>query len=469
MEHEKEFKKSKIKAPRVVVAGIGSGVGKTIISAAIMHALKNLGYNVSGFKIGPDFIDPSYHEAVLGRKSRNLDSFLMSRRSIVESFSRAFAEENADMAIIEGVMGLYDGIDYKSEKASTAEVAKILKAPVLLVCDAKKVARSIAAIVLGYKLFDRNVNIRGVILNNVGSERHAEKLEKAIKSYCGLEVIGAIPRNSALKIPERHLGLIPAYELRKEIKEACRIAAEHLNLGKIISIAEDAGEIEASIAKSKRGNKRERKEKIRAGIIYDSIFRFYYAETIEEIASKAEKVFFINALKDKKLPDIDLLYIGGGFPEVFAEKLEKNNSLRNAIYDFCNSNKPCYAECGGLMYLGNAIETKEKEEFAMVGFLPLKTEMHTKPLALGYAKYEVIRDNIVSGKGEIIKGHEFHYSKAILLDKSINFAYRAIRGNGIANGKDGIMLGNTLASYIHLHPLGYKKMVDNLIKSAQRK
>ena len=453
------MEKLKIKAPRIIIAGVGSGVGKTVISTAIMHALKNLGYNVSGFKVGPDFIDPSYHEAILGKKSRNLDSFMMSRKALLESFSGAFSQENADIAVIEGVMGLYDGVDYKGERASTAEVAKILKAPVLLICDARKVARSIAAIVLGYKSFDKDVNIKGVILNNVGSPRHAEKLKKAIKSYCKFEVFGAIPRSEELKIPERHLGLIPAYELKKELEKACKIVAEHLNIERIISIAKSAEKIEVAKIKSKQ---RKRKKKIKAGIIYDSVFRFYYAEAIEELAGKAEKLFFINALKDKKLPDVDLLYIGGGFPEIFAEALEKNKALRSAIYDFCSSNKPCYAECGGLMYLGKAITTKEKEEFSMVGFLPIKTEMQSKFSALGYAKCEVIEDNIISKKGSILKGHEFHYSKPVLLGRKTKFAYKVLRGTGIAQGKDGIMLASTLASYIHLHPLGYKKMIGDL-------
>jgi len=453
----------KLKIPRILIASAGSRSGKTVLSAALMRILSRKGYKVAPFKVGPDFIDPSYHQAALNLSlpSRNLDSFLMKRKDIVQSFSGACHENSADIAVIEGVMGLYDSYDALHEEGSTAHVAKILKAPVLLICDVERIARSAGAIVLGCREFDREVSIKGVVLNRVGSARHEEKARSSVEKFAGIKVVGAVKKDASLHVPERHLGLIPAYELNKELDSLSSAVEKYIDVEKIIEIANSAPAIEVKKPKFRMTIKKQKLKKTKIGIVYDNVFRFYYPETIEQLSERAE-VTFIDSMKDKKLPDIDVLYIGGGFPEVFAEKLEKNKQLRSRIYDFCESGKKVYAECGGLLYLGKSIVTKEGEEFEMVGFLPIKTEMQERYVGLGYVKNIVIKNNPMSRKGEALLGHEFHHSKVTLTRKA-EFVYKTERGLGIANGKDGMLIKSTLASYMHLHPLSYKNMIKNLV------
>jgi len=450
--------------PRVIISGVRSKVGKTLISIGLMRALTNRGYKVQPYKVGPDFIDPSFHLFATGRYSRNLDSFMLSKPDILETFQRNF--RNADIAVIEGTMGLYDSHSALDEKGSTAEVSKILKCPVILVANVERMSRTVAPLIIGYKVFDPDVRIEGVILNRVGSERHANKARLAAEKLAKARVLGVIPRRQDIIIPDRHLGLIPAHE-REEFEDLfdrlAEVIEQYVDVDKIIDIAYKAPRLE-DVGENPIFKPRE--PEVDIGIVRDKSFSFYYQDNIDALAAGGARIHFIDSLNDKKLPDVDALYIGGGFPEVFAEGLERNKSLRRDIYEFCDAGKPVYAECGGLMYLGESIKLLDGSEYEMVGFLPIKTEMHKKFQALGYSIYKVVNSNIISRKGDTLVGHEFHYSKVIAKEK-LKFAFRVKRGKGVDGERDGIMKKRTLANYLHLHVLSYPLMVKRLIKSSK--
>ncbi len=445
--------------PRLVIAGTSSKVGKTMIATGLMRALVNRGYTVQPYKVGPDFIDPGFHHLATGRYSRNLDSFMLPKNALLETFVRNF--KGADIAIIEGKTGLYDSSDAISEKGSVAEVSKILKAPVILVANVERLNRTSAAIVLGYKVFDPDVVLRGVILNRVGSERHAGKVKKAVEKLAGLKVYGVIPRRE-IKMPYRHLGLVTAYEredFEELVDELASVVEEHVDVDGLIDVAYNAPELNVYVAEEKA------EKEVRIGVIRDEVFSFYYQDNLDQLSKYAE-IVYINSLREKKLPDIDALYIGGGFPEVFAENLEKNVSLREDIYSFCDSGKPVYAECGGLMYLGQSIDIGNSE-YEMVGFLPIKTKMFKKFQAQGYSIYKAIKSCPVAKRGQTVVGHEFHYSKAFLTGKA-EFAFRVKRGFGIDGSRDGIMVKNVLGNYIHVHFLSDKSMAKRFAEQAKK-
>ena len=448
--------------PRIVIAGVKSKIGKTMVSIGLMRALKNRGYVVQPYKVGPDFIDPSFHLFATGRHSRNLDDFMLTRTDIIETFERNF--RGADIAIVEGKTGLYDSHDGIHERGSTAHVAKILKAPVVLIADVERINRSVAAILMGYKMFDPEVDIRGAILNRIGNPRHEWKVKNAVEMLAKLEVLGTIPRLSGVNMPYRHLGLIPAYE-RDEVDalfdELAEIVERYVNVDRLIEIAYSAPELEDV---HEHPIFIEENSNVTVGVIRDKAFSFYYQDNIDAISAKAN-VVVIDSFKDKRLPKIDALYIGGGFPEVFAEDLERNKTLRRDVYEFCDSGKPVYAECGGLMFLGESVEWKGGE-YEMVGFLPFKTRMHKRFQALGYCVYRTMRTNVISGRGEKILGHEFHYSEVIPKGK-LNFAFKVLRGKGVDGEHDGVIRKNTLANYIHVHVLSHPNMVHRLIRRAK--
>ncbi|MEE8167459.1 MAG: cobyrinate a,c-diamide synthase [Candidatus Hydrothermarchaeales archaeon] len=447
--------------PRVVLGGTNSRAGKTVISIGLMRALRNRGYEVQPFKTGPDFIDPSYHNFATGRRSRNLDGFMMKDGDIKECFTRN--SQGADIAVVEGAMGLFDSHDALDERGSTAHVSKVLSAPTLVIANVERIARSAAAITMGFKVFDEGVNVKGVILNRLGSERHIQKAKLAVEQLADMKVFGALPRDPKVGIPERHLGLVPAYE-REEIDELFEYLSafveKHVDVDGIIELAMDAGSME-EIEQNELF--KDDDLGVTIGIVRDRAFNFYYEDTIDAFAAKAH-VLYIDSMKDRRLPDVDALYIGGGFPEVFAEKLEENTSLKGEILDFCESGNPVYAECGGLMYLGEKMTTGGRE-YDMVGFLPIKTQMKSTFQALGYTVSRVEKDNPISDSGATLVGHEFHHSTIKLLG-DVEYVCEMIRGRGIDGKRDGILRGNTLASYSHLHVLSYPKMIENFLAKA---
>lgn len=447
------------RVPGVVIGGVSSGVGKTLVAIGLMNAYSDRGFKVAPFKVGPDYIDPMFHRAATGNSSRNLDSYIMGREGVRRSYLQGI--KDADIAIIEGVMGLYDSHDAIDDVGSTADIAKTIKAPVVLVVDVARVARSAGAMVKGFKDFDRELDFRAVILNKVGSDRHFMKVKTAVEKLANVEVVGALRKDSSLHIPERHLGLIPFHELENDISLVGKAVSDNVDLDRILEIARDAKNISAARSvKEVIG-----KSKLKVGVIFDSAFRFYYPETLEGFQSSGI-IHYIDSLKDSKLPEIDLLYIGGGFPEVFSRELEKNASIRNSIHDFCAGGGHVYAECGGLMYLGGSIIT-DKEEYEMVGFLPISTEMQSKHVGMGYTKNLALKDNLLCKKGETIVGHEFHHSNVIFKGK-VDYAFKTLRGRGVDGEHDGILKENVLASYMHVHPLGYSNMTTNLLSTQSK-
>jgi cobyrinic acid a,c-diamide synthase len=395
-------------------------------------------YIVQPFKVGPDFIDPTHHSKLCGRPSRNLDTFMMGVSGVLETFVRA--SEGTDFSIIEGVMGLYDGLD-ATEIASTAHVAKILNVPVLLVIDAHGVSRSIAALVKGFLEFD-NVNIQGIILNNIGSERHINLIRDSLYG-AGIKtpVIGALPRDCDLSIPSRHLGLHMAGENMQDESLLGAFIEKHIDIGSVKNIARNFTPPQLDLKEPVPTFN------VRIGIAWDQAFCFYYQDSFDELKELGGELVFFSPMKDG-LPAVDGVYLGGGYPELYAAELEKSVT-RDMIKRAADDGMPIYGECGALLYLGKSLETDKS--YKMAGILGANSRMTTKFQALGYTEAEVISDSPFARKGKVIRGHEFHYS-ITECDKDARFIYKLNRGKGISDCMDGLLEHNTMASYMHTHP-----------------
>jgi cobyrinic acid a,c-diamide synthase len=436
--------------PRIVVGGVTSGVGKTTITAAIMYALKKKGLQVQPFKVGPDFIDPSYHTYVTGRQSRNLDVWMMGKNGVLKCFLNA--SYGADIAVIEGVMGLFDGISGKNDFSSTAQVAKILDAPVILVIDAGKASRSIAAIATGFLHFDKKLRIIGTILNNVSGDKHANFIAEAFADKVKIPIIGIIRRNRQITMVERHLGLIPTPELeemqKKAIFRSAKFVSEQIDLDKIKYLS-NKDKIYWTDLPSHRDIPN---GQIKIAVALDESFNFYYADNLEALRKQKAELTFFSPTNDNKLPEnIHGVILGGGFPEVLADKLEKNKSMRKSISKAAENGIPIYGECGGLMYLTRSIRGYNKDErkkHNMIGLIDADTLISGK-LTLNYT--EANSNASIFGKIPNIRGHEFHYSRIENIARDSKFAYIMKRGIGIGNKKDGFIVYNSLASYMHLH------------------
>ena len=430
--------------PRVVIAGVTSSVGKTSISIAVMKALKEKGYAVQGFKVGPDYIDPSYHTSVTNRQSRNLDPWLMGEDGLLQSFHEA--SKDTDFAVIEGVMGLFDGLSGKNNFASTAHVAKLLKSPVILVIDAAKAARSVAAVALGFMKFDPSIKITGVILNNLAGDKHAKYCTDALKQI-KIPVLGIIKRNKEIQLQERHLGLVPTSE-RKELHDKVMKVAdymkEQIDIDKTISIAKKASKLRI------KTNTIHKKTEATIAVALDESFNFYYADNLDILRSLGAELKFFSPVNDKEIPDADGLYIGGGFPEVLADKLEKNSEMLKAVRKVATDGMPIYAECGGLMYLTRSITEFNGERHNMVNLFAADTIMDKK-LTLNYTEARIVNSCIIASRGKTMHGHEFHYSRVDDIPKDTKFAYQLKKGKGVNGNNDGFIEYNTLASYMHMH------------------
>lgn len=440
-----------MKKPRIIISGVSGKTGKTVITSAIISKLREHGFKVQPFKIGPDFIDPSYHNIFSSLPSRNIDSIMFTKEILISSFCRAM--ENADIGVIEGVFGLYDSMNGLSEKGSTAEISKILKSPVVLIVDAERINRGLLAIVKGFREFDREVKLSGIIVNNVAHEKQRQKIVNAFKEYFkDLEIIGLIDRNRIIeeKMKYRHLGLIPTSERvheLDEIKTALAEIGQQIEIDKLIEIASDSEEIYPVESGELYHTG---KATVRIGIIRDSIFSFYYPENIEYFESVASQIYFIDSINDTSLPEVDLLYIGGGFPEVYAGTLERNKSLKSDIKKRYYDGMKIYAECGGLIYLSDKVRTFNGEEYEMVGLIDGFIEMSKKPVGHGYVYLSTIKDNPLSIRNQSLIGHEFHHSRLFLKEK-VDFAFKVERGYGVDGRSDGIFKENLLAMYTHLH------------------
>ena len=438
------------KPPTFIIAGTTSSVGKTTISLAIMYALKyKKGFSVQPFKIGPDFIDPSYHKIITGRESRTLDAWMMGNNGIISTLQNIAID--VDVAIIEGVMGLFDGLSGKTDFASTAYVAKILNTPVILVIDAAKAARSIAAMAFGYLHFDRRLKISGIILNNVSGPKHARYITEACKSKIKVPILGIVQRDNELRMDERHLGLIPTDELdyskKSKIMKVAKKVSEEIYYDKIVSLFKlKKSKFTAFVKKSKPISK------LKIGVALDNSFNFYYNENLNSLRNLGAELTFFSPLNDNHIPnDVSGLMLGGGFPEVMADKLHSNQSMRRAIKTAVEQGMPIYGECGGLMYLTKSIAGYRdfKKPFKMVGVIDANTIM-TGRLTLNYTQADMTSN--LFGNIQNIRGHEFHYSKIENIPQDSKYVYNMKRGSGIDVGKhDGVLIYNSIASYMHLH------------------
>jgi len=451
----------KLKIPRLVIAGTTSGVGKTSISSAIIQGIKKRGYSVQPFKVGPDYIDPSYLSAVAKNDTINLDAWLMGKKELVKSF---VTNSKSDISIVEGVMGYYDGFSGESNYSSTHHVATLLKSPTILVLDASKTARSIAAIALGFTKFHKNSRIVGLILNKIGSKKHEELCKKALESL-KIPILGSIPKSSNL-LSSRHLGLIPVSErtsIKKKIEKISKEISDSLLIDKIIKISKSAPELQKIYSKPKQ------KPKTTIAVALDSSFNFYYQDNLEALRREGARLKFFSPISDSKVPACDGLYIGGGFPEVLANSLGKNQKMKKSVKSLAEKCMPIYAECGGLMYLTKSIHDGKKKH-QMVGLIDAETKM-TKKMTLNYTEGTVCKQCVISKASQKVRGHEFHFSEVNALPKDSKFAYSLDIGKGIKNGKDGLILYDTLASYGHLYfdSSNYaKQFVSNCLKFSRR-
>jgi cobyrinic acid a,c-diamide synthase len=450
-----------INCPRLTIAGLGGDTGKTVVSVGLCRVWKKQGYSIVPFKKGPDYIDMGWLSRGADHPCYNVDLFLMNKDQVLSSFS--LNTRNANVAVIEGNRGLYDGMDLKGS-VSTAEVAKLLQSPVILIVDCTKVTRTVAAMVLGCQILDQDVPIKGVILNRLAGKRHEEIIRKSIEHYCHLPVVGTIPKLKNITFPGRHLGLIPPQEhplAEDAIENATEVMAKYLDVEQLWQIAQEAPPIDFSpeeypeITEGKGVN---------IGIIRDSAFQFYYPENIDALKRAGAQIVEFSALSDDLPPSLSALYIGGGFPETHAATLSGNVRLRQAVKRAAEGGLPIYAECGGLMYLGEKLFWEGKA-YEMTGVLPIVIGVSKKPQGHGYAVIEIEAPNPFFKTGLILHGHEFHYSHVLNMaeKQGVYFAFRMRKGEGIMNKMDGVCYKNVLATYTHLHALGTREWVDGII------
>jgi len=447
---------------RIVIAAPQSGSGKTTLTLGIMAALRKRGLNVAPFKVGPDFIDPGYHQLVTGTFSVNLDGWICDHGFIHESFARHAA--GADIAVIEGVMGLFDGIDGVCEAGSTAEIAKLLAAPVILVVDARSQARSAAALVHGFASFDPGLGVAGVIFNNVASENHERILREAMgASSPGIAVIGCLPRDPSLAIPSRHLGLVTAEEnpLSGEFLEhLVRMVDRHLDLEALLGLENPAaatavragqpGEVAWQPAGEAGAPGREEARPVRIAVARDAAFCFVYQDNLRLLRESGAELCWFSPLADGALPErISGIYLPGGYPELFAQRLCENDLMKEAIRGAIEAGMPVYAECGGFIYLTRGVQA-DGLQHPFVGVFPVLTRMLPRRKALGYREVELLGDGLIGGKGTLARGHEFHYSEMGEMPAGIERLYRVSK-KGVELGQEGYRYKNCLASYIHLH------------------
>lgn len=464
--------------PRLVVAALRGGSGKTIVSIGIIALWKKLGKTVNPFKKGPDYIDAGWLALSAGRPCFNLDTFLFDAQLVRASFLTR--THPGEFALIEGNRGLYDGID-RTGATSTAELAKLLSAPVILCIDCTKTTRTMAAAVLGCQYFDPEVQIKGVILNRVAGTRHEQILRQSIEYHCGIPVRGAVPKLKKENFPERHMGLVPTAEhdwAGRSIEAAAKVADQYLDIEALSRTAVEAlpfpfyekerVTISYPAVLQSIPEPVDKKQKPRIGIMKDSAFQFYYPENIEALGSAGAQTVILSPLEDKPFPSVDALYIGGGFPETHAERLAANNRFKEIVKSLVENGLPVYAECGGLMYLGRAL-ILGKTSYPMAGILPVVFGFSKTPQGHGYTVAAVERKNPYFPVGLQLRGHEFHYSRVLEwggADKDLAFTMK--KGVGLVGSKDGLCYKNVLATYTHIHVLGAPGWAEALVRNARR-
>ena len=451
--------------PRLILAGTHSGVGKTTVTLALLAAFRRRGRRVQSFKVGPDFIDPGHHTVVTGRPSRNLDGWMLGEATNREIFARAAAD--ADLSIIEGMMGLFDGSSPVSENGSTSELAKQLDAPVLLVIDGSAMARSVAAIASGYARFDPDLPVAGVLFNRVNSKGHYELLKAAIEAETNLIVVGYLRADPSFEVPDRHLGLVTALE-QESIALYDRLATavvETVDLDRVEQLAHSARKRDffhsPSSAKAEAGGT------IRVGIAYDPAFCFYYEDNLELLKGAGAELVKFSPLNDQALPEVELLYLGGGYPELHGQKLASNVAMRQAIRSFSEQGGAIYAECGGMMYLTQAVRDFEGQRHEMVGVFPAEAVMSKTTMTLAYRHIAVSHACLLGHPGTSARGHEFHYS-TLEPTGPLHYACTVTDAQGRATGLEGLVSGNTLALYTHLHFASQPQIIKALVLAAHQ-
>jgi len=449
-----------LSTPRLIVAGLAGDSGKTLVALGLARAFSSRGLDVSPFKKGPDYIDAGWLGSAAGSPGRNLDTFLMSPKALGTALGRGMP---ADLVLIEGNRGLFDGLD-ASGSHSTAELAKLLAAPVVLVVDVTKMTRTTAALVKGCTALDPEVNLAGVVLNRVGTARQEKVIREAIRHAAGPPVLGAIPRLDDDPLPGRHLGLVTAVEhpQRDDTLEYIEhLVRSRVDLDALFDIARSAPQTSLPDGATPPSG-----SPVRIGVFRDEALSFYYPENLEALEQAGADLVTVSPLDDRTLPEVDALYFGGGFPEVHVERLAGNRPMREAVKAAAADGMPIYAECGGLMFLARELIV-DGSSHPMAGVLDLVVEQAARPQGHGYVVAEVDHDNPFFPQGTQLRGHEFHYSRVIAAADSAVTALRLNRGQGVGGGRDGLVKGRVWASYVHLHALGTPSWATSLADLAR--
>jgi cobyrinic acid a,c-diamide synthase len=456
--------------PALVVAGVASGVGKTTLTLGLLEALRRRGLAVQPFKIGPDFIDPGFHTLAAGRQSWTLDGWMCGRPHAEATLARAAAR--ADVALIEGVMGCFDGVAGDEDAGSTAEMARWLGAPVLLVLDAGAQARSAAAVVLGFERFDPELELAGVILNRVAGPGHRAMLAAAIGGACRTPVLGALPPEPDLALPERHLGLVTAQEGGYTGALGARLGRwieEHVDLDAVLRAARSrvrrAG---ATPAAAEPPGAARPGSGPRVGVAQDQAFCFYYPENLALLEAQGARLVFFSPVADRTLPEVEGLYLGGGYPELHAAALADNSGMRRAVAEFVRAGRPVYAECGGLMYLCRAIEDPEGRRWPMAEVLPATARMADGALTLGYRRARLLSAGPLGPGGLAARGHEFHASRLDPAGEPALPLWQVEDARGGAPRPEGFVVGRAVASYVHLHFASEPALAGHFVEACAR-
>ncbi len=454
---------AQIALARIAVAGLAGDTGKTLVATGLARAFRRRGLHVATFKKGPDYIDSAWLAAAAGSTARNLDTYLMPDSAIHASLARA--ARASDVAVIEGNRGLFDGMDAQGSH-STAQLAKLIGAPVVLVVDVTKVTRTAAAQVLGCEVMDPKLNLAAVVLNRVASKRHEAVIREAIADVTEVPVLGAMPRQAMVDLPSRHLGLVTVAEHPRSeemLERAADLVEETVDVGALLKVAGDAPRLEIS-PESPRPTSRA--SRVRIGVARDAAFSFYYPENLEELEQEGAELVFVSPIADETLPDLDALYIGGGFPEVYAARLAENRPFRDALRRRIAEGLPVWAECGGLMYLAEQLVT-EGVPRPMVGALPIRVEQTDRPQGHGYVAARVDVPNPFLADGSVIRGHEFHYSRVTEGADALTTVLALDRGVGLGGGRDGVRVGSTVATFTHLHAAGVPQWAPAMVRAAR--
>ncbi|SDJ80701.1 cobyrinate a,c-diamide synthase [Natronincola ferrireducens] len=446
-----------------LLAGTQSGVGKTTLSTGVMGTLKKRGLQVKAFKVGPDYIDPQFHRYITGNPSRNLDSYLLKEDTIKELFHKNLEEE--DIAVVEGVMGLYDGLGTQKDEGSSAHVSKILQLPVILVIDGRGVSTSAAAMVLGYKLYDPDINLAGVIINNVSGEKHYSLLKEGIERDTGIKCLGYLRKNNNIQLKSRHLGLIPCDEvpeLEEKLEDLVEMVEETVDIEGLLAVAKE-------IEIKKKEVKPLRAEEITLAYAYDSAFNFYYQDNLDLLKELGCRLIPFSPLKDTGLPEgIDGIYIGGGFPEVFARELEENQGIRRNLYEEAQRGLPIYGECGGFMYLTKAIKTFDGEVYQMAGVFDATAEMTNRLQRFGYCQVSIKENSSFHKEAFTTKAHEFH--RGVVIAPSREYVYSVVKKKKekiIDRWSCGIESYNCLGGFPHIHFYSNPTFINNFLEKCR--